>query len=55
MNATDTQQQPPQKPEPKRTLRGSKNPLWNKGPTLQEQRMFLQGFNREEYIRKHCH
>jgi len=35
--------------------RGSKNPKWGKGPSLQEQAMFLQGFGREEYNRLYLH
>lgn len=31
--------------------RGAKNPKWGKGPSLQEQALYLQGMDREEYNR----
>lgn len=39
---------------PTRRKRSDTNPLYGKGPTLMEQRMFLLGVNRDEYIKKYC-
>ena len=39
--------------QPKRKMRGANNPLWNKGPSLTEQRLYLSRFatrdSRAEY------
>ncbi len=37
-----------------RRKRSDTNPLYGKGPTLMEQRDFLLGVNRDEYIKKYC-
>lgn len=39
---------------PTRRKRSDTNPAYGKGPTLMEQRMFLLGVNRDEYIKKYC-
>ncbi len=39
---------------PTRRKRSDTNPLYGKGPTLMEQREFLLGVNRDEYIKKYC-
>lgn len=39
---------------PTRRKRSDTNPAYGKGPTLMEQREFLMGINRDEYIKKYC-
>lgn len=49
------QQQPASAPTtPARRKRSDTNPLYGKGPTLMEQRDFLLGINRAEYMKKYC-
>ena len=44
---------PTDSPSKPREGRGAKNPKWGKGPSLQEQALFLQGMYRDEYNRQY--